>query len=58
MSSSEASVNYATWMERLNDLPNNEEVREPIDSPQLSYIAIEGQGNQVSKVANSSFPKE
>ena len=56
--SSEALVDYATWIERLNDFSNNEEVREPIDSSQLSYAAIGGQDNQVSKVANSSSPKK
>jgi len=37
MSSSEASVDYATKMEQLNDVPDNAETREPIDSSQLSY---------------------
>jgi len=39
ISSSETSVDYTIWMERLNDLSDNEEVREPIDSSQLSYTA-------------------
>ena len=42
MSSSEASVDYATRMERLNDLSDIEEVREPIDSSQMSYVTIGG----------------
>ena len=58
MSSSEALVNYATKMEQLNNLPNNKETREPIDSSQLSYIASGEQGNQVSKVANSSSSRK
>ena len=37
MSSSEASVDYATKMEQLNDVPDDAETREPIDSSQLSY---------------------
>ena len=37
MSLSEASVDYATKMEHLNDIPDNVETREPIDSSQLSY---------------------
>jgi len=45
-------------MERLNDLPDNKEVREPINSLQLFYAATGGQDNQVSKVADSSFFKE
>jgi len=32
MSSSKASVDYATRIERLNNFLNNEEVREPIDN--------------------------
>ena len=32
ISSSEASVNYATRMEYLNNIPDDEETREPIDS--------------------------
>jgi len=31
------SVDYATRMECLNNVPDNEETREPIDSSQLSY---------------------
>ena len=37
MSSSEASVDYATKMERLNNISDEDEFREPIDSSQLSY---------------------
>jgi len=37
MSSSEALVDYATKMEHLNDVPDEEETREPIDSSQLFY---------------------
>ena len=32
MSSSKASVDYATRIERLNNFLNNEEVKEPIDN--------------------------
>ena len=58
MSSSEASVDYATRMERLNDLPDNEETREPIDSSQLSHATPGEQCNQVSKAADSSSSRE
>ena len=37
MSSSEILVDYTTRMEQLNNVPDNEEIREPIDSSQLSY---------------------
>ena len=37
MSSSKASVDYATRMEQLNNAPDDEETRELIDSSQLSY---------------------
>ena len=58
MSSSEASVDYATRMEWLNDLPDNEETREPIDSSQLSHATPGEQCNQVSKAADSSSSRE
>ena len=58
MSSSKASVDYATRIERLNNFLNNEEVKEPIDNLQLFHMAIGGQDNQVSKVANSSSSRE
>jgi len=35
---SEASVDYATRMEWLNNVPDNEKTRELIDSSQLSYV--------------------
>ena len=38
--SSDASVNYTTRIEQLNDVPDNEETREPIDSLQLSYTEL------------------
>ena len=38
--SSDVSVNYATRIEWLNDVPDNEETREPIDSSQLSYAEL------------------
>jgi len=47
MSSSKVSVDYATRMEQLNNAPDNEETREPIDSSQLSYV--EPKKIQVSK---------
>ena len=37
ISSSKISVDYATRMEQLNNVPDDEETREPIDSLQLSY---------------------
>ena len=58
MSSSETSVDYATRMEWLNNLPDNEETRELIDSSQLSYVTPGKQGNQVSKMADSSSSRE
>lgn len=42
MSSSKVSVDYATRIERLNNLPNFFIMKEPINSSQLSYEAIEG----------------
>jgi len=50
--SSDASVNYATRIEWLNDVSNNEETRELIDSSQLSYtelkkIQVSGYDNRV-----------
>jgi len=50
MSSSEASVNYATRMEYLNNVPDDEETREPINSSQLSYT--EHRKVQVSRATN------
>jgi len=46
MSSSEALVNYTTRIEQLNNLPDNEEIRESIDSSQLSYATL---GNKIIK---------
>ena len=37
ISSSKILVDYATRMEQLNNVPDNEKTREPIDSLQLSY---------------------
>ena len=55
MSSSEASVDYATRMEWLNNVPDDEETREPINSSQLSYtelkeIQVSGATDQVNRV--------
>ena len=50
MSSSKTSVNYATRMEYLNNVPDDEETREPIDSSQLSYT--EHRKVQVSRATN------
>ena len=58
MSSSETSVDYATRMEWLNNLPDNKETRELINSSQLSYVTPGKQGNQVSKMADSSSSRE
>ena len=52
ISSSEALVDYHTKMECLNDLLDNEDLREPIDRFQLLYVTSEEQMNQVSVVAN------
>jgi len=54
MSSSEASVDYATRMEWLNNVPDDEETREPINSSQLSYtelkeIQVSGATDQVNR---------
>ena len=53
-SSSKALVNYATRIEHLNDFPENEEIRKPVNSSQLLYAILEEQDNQVSKAADSS----
>ena len=50
ISSSKISVNYATRMEHLNNISDNEKTREPIDSSQLSYV--EYRKIQVSGVTN------
>ena len=53
MSSSEVSVDYHTRIEHLNNVSDNKETKELTDSFWLSYMISEGQGNQVSKVADS-----
>ena len=60
MSSSETLVDYATIfkMKHLNDLPDDEEIRVPTNSFQLSYMTSRGQDNQVSKMADPSFSME
>ena len=58
MSSSEASEEYTSRMEHLNNLPDDEEIREPIGSSQLFYVEGGGEGNPVSKAADSSTSKE
>ena len=58
MSSSEASVDYITRMEQLNNSLDKEIVRNLINSSQLSY-ANEGEtNNPVSEVADSRAIKE
>ena len=37
MSSSKTSEDYTTRVEYFNSVPDNKEIREPIDSSQLSY---------------------
>ena len=58
MSLSEASVDYATRLEWCNNLMDKEEVRNPIDSFQLSYTNERETGNPISKVADSSALKK
>jgi len=40
MSLSETSVNYATRIEQLSDISDKGDIRDPIDSSQLSYAEI------------------
>ena len=54
MSSSEASVDYATRLEHLNDLLKDENLKKLIDSSQLLYTMPREHGNQVSTAANSN----
>ena len=53
MSSSIHSVDYAGRCEYINNFIEDEQVKNPIDSLQLSYASLKEQRNQVSKMANS-----
>ena len=50
MTSSEASVDYATRMERLNDVSEKTAHKKPIDSLQLSYA--NNKDIQISRIAD------
>ena len=58
ISSSKALVDYHTKIEWLNNLPDEEEVRELINSSQLFYVNEGETSNLVSKVADFSTLKE
>ena len=58
ISSSKTSVDYGTKMEQCNNFSNDKEVRDPINSSQLSYATEKKKGNPVSKTANSNISKE
>ena len=55
MFSSVHLVDYTSRYECINNFIKDEQAKDPIDSLQLSYASLKEQGNQVSKVANSSF---
>ena len=52
MFSSKTLKDYATRVECLNNIPDDEEIREPIDSSQLFYAEQEEIEIQVSRVTN------
>ena len=52
MSSSKASKDYTSRMKQLNNISNSEEIREPIDSSQLSYAKQREKKIQISRAAN------
>ena len=54
MSSSTHLVDYAGRCEHMNNVIEDKQAKDPIDSSQLSYTSLKKQGNQVSKVADSS----
>ena len=54
MSVIEGSVDYTGKMERQNNNLDEDEVQEPIDSSQLSYVTQKSQDNKSSRVANLS----
>ena len=58
MFSSKTLVDYTTKIKHLNNFSENKEIRESIDSSQLLYMMPGEQGNQVSKVADSSSTKK